>query len=67
MLMCSIFGCAQSLTKLPIIVKGIQCVEDVELAAQQGADAVVLSNHGGRSLDLYVLSLSCQALATKWC
>lgn len=39
----------QSLTKLPIIVKGIQNVEDVALAAKYGADAVILSNHGGRS------------------
>jgi L-lactate dehydrogenase (cytochrome) len=38
-------------TKLPIIIKGIQCVEDVELAAQHGAAGVILSNHGGRSLN----------------
>jgi L-lactate dehydrogenase (cytochrome) len=38
----------KSITKLPIIVKGIQDVEDVALAAKYGADAVVLSNHGGR-------------------
>ncbi|KAI9635394.1 L-mandelate dehydrogenase [Dioszegia hungarica] len=36
---------------LPIIVKGIGAWEDVVLAKQYGADAVVLSNHGGRQLD----------------
>jgi len=35
----------------PIVVKGIQCVADVVLAAERGVDAVCLSNHGGRQLD----------------
>lgn len=37
--------------KLPLYLKGIQTVEDVVLAVQYGADGVVLSNHGGRSLE----------------
>ncbi|GAA5951389.1 hypothetical protein JCM8115_005137 [Rhodotorula mucilaginosa] len=36
---------------VPIVVKGVGCVEDVELAAKYGADGVVLSTHGGRQLD----------------
>ncbi|KZS87403.1 FMN-dependent alpha-hydroxy acid dehydrogenase [Sistotremastrum niveocremeum HHB9708] len=40
-----------SITKLPIVVKGIQCVEDALLAAEAGVDGIVLSNHGGRQLD----------------
>lgn len=35
----------------PIIVKGIQTVEDAVLAADAGVEAVALSNHGGRQLD----------------
>ena len=35
----------------PIIVKGIQCVDDAVIAADLGVDAIVLSNHGGRQLD----------------
>ncbi|MBI3647869.1 MAG: alpha-hydroxy-acid oxidizing protein [Actinobacteria bacterium] len=35
----------------PIVVKGIQCVEDALLAAEAGVDAIALSNHGGRQLD----------------
>jgi L-lactate dehydrogenase (cytochrome) len=35
----------------PIVLKGVQRVEDAELAADAGVDAVALSNHGGRQLD----------------
>ncbi|KAL7419080.1 hypothetical protein Q5752_005916 [Cryptotrichosporon argae] len=38
-------------TNLPIIVKGIQSIEDVELCAQKGVQGVILSNHGGRACD----------------
>ena len=34
-----------------IIVKGIQDVEDAKLAVKSGADALIVSNHGGRQLD----------------
>ena len=34
-----------------LIVKGIQNLEDAKMAAKLGADAVLLSNHGGRQLD----------------
>lgn len=34
-----------------LVVKGIQNVEDAKLAVEAGADAVILSNHGGRQLD----------------
>ncbi len=35
----------------PIIIKGVQCVEDAQLAVEHGAGAIVVSNHGGRQLD----------------
>ncbi len=35
----------------PIVVKGIQTVEDAIIAADRGVDAIALSNHGGRQLD----------------
>ncbi|THH13281.1 hypothetical protein EW146_g6914 [Bondarzewia mesenterica] len=42
----------QSLTKIPLIIKGIQCVEDAEKAFDQyKVQGIVLSNHGGRELD----------------
>ncbi len=35
----------------PLVLKGIQTVEDAKLAADIGVEAVALSNHGGRQLD----------------
>lgn len=35
----------------PIVVKGIQSVEDARRVIDLGANAVILSNHGGRQLD----------------
>jgi len=35
----------------PLVVKGVLSTEDARLAADHGADAIVVSNHGGRQLD----------------
>ena len=34
-----------------LVVKGVQCLDDARLVVDAGADALVLSNHGGRQLD----------------
>ena len=39
------------MTDLPVIVKGIQHPDDAEIAIAAGADAIWVSNHGGRQLD----------------
>ena len=36
---------------MPIVLKGIQTSEDALLAMKAGVDAIIISNHGGRSLD----------------
>ena len=41
----------KSMTKLPIILKGIQCAEDAKKAVEYGVDAIWVSNHGARQLD----------------
>lgn len=41
----------RSITKMPIVLKGVQRVEDVLRAVEVGCAGVVLSNHGGRQLD----------------
>jgi 4-hydroxymandelate oxidase len=41
----------KSQTDLPIVAKGIMTGEDAELCAKAGADAIIVSNHGGRHLD----------------
>jgi len=40
-----------SLTKLPIVCKGILSPQDAEMAISAGASAIVVSNHGGRQFD----------------
>ncbi len=37
--------------KGPMVIKGILSVEDAQRAVDQGADGIVVSNHGGRQLD----------------
>lgn len=41
----------RSITKLPLLIKGIACKEDAILSVDHGADGIVVSNHGGRQLD----------------
>lgn len=41
----------RSMTKLPIVIKGILTREDTEKAVDSGASGVVVSNHGARQLD----------------
>jgi 4-hydroxymandelate oxidase len=41
----------RSLTKLPVLVKGLVRPDDARHAADAGAHGVVVSNHGGRQLD----------------
>jgi 4-hydroxymandelate oxidase len=44
-------------TKLPLILKGILHADDAERAIQVGADGIVVSNHGGRTLDTLPASI----------
>ncbi|THF67403.1 alpha-hydroxy-acid oxidizing protein [Pseudothauera nasutitermitis] len=41
----------RSATRLPLILKGILSVQDARRALEAGADGIVVSNHGGRTLD----------------
>src|SRR6202043_402370 len=41
----------QSLTTIPILLKGILTAEDALLALEHGAKGIIVSNHGGRQLD----------------
>jgi 4-hydroxymandelate oxidase len=41
----------RSITRLPLVLKGILNPADALRAAQEGANAVIVSNHGGRNLD----------------
>ena len=50
----------RSITRLPIVVKGILAPEDARLAIEHGVSGIGVSNHGGRQLDSAVTS--CDAL-----
>ena len=41
----------RSVSKLPVIIKGILAPEDARIAVEHGAGGVIVSNHGGRQLD----------------
>jgi len=41
----------KSITRLPLLLKGIACKEDALLSVKHGAEGIVVSNHGGRQLD----------------
>ncbi len=41
----------KKMTKMKLILKGIDTAEDARLAREHGADGVVVSNHGGRALE----------------
>ncbi|MBI1356829.1 MAG: alpha-hydroxy-acid oxidizing protein [Acidobacteria bacterium] len=47
----------RSRSKLPIVVKGVLDPMDAELAVENGAAAVVVSNHGARQLDSVMASI----------
>ncbi len=36
-------------TKMKIVLKGIETREDARLSRENGADAIIVSNHGGRA------------------
>ena len=40
-----------SITKLPIVLKGILTAEDAVLGVEHGASAILVSNHGARQVD----------------
>ena len=41
----------RKMVKGPLVIKGILEPEDARLAIEHGADAIIVSNHGGRSMD----------------
>ena len=41
----------RSLTRLPLLAKGIMTAEDARRAIAEGFDGIIVSNHGGRTLD----------------
>ncbi len=44
-------GWIKSAVNIPVVVKCVMAPEDAELVVKNGADGIVVSNHGGRQLD----------------
>jgi L-lactate dehydrogenase (cytochrome) len=44
-------------TSLPLVIKGVQHVDDAREAVRRGVDGIVVSNHGGRQVDGAIGSL----------
>ncbi len=49
----------RKLTKMKIVLKGIQTAEDAKLACEYGVDGLVVSNHGGRAEESGRASIDC--------
>lgn len=47
----------RSITKMPILLKGILTAEDALLAIDHGINGIIVSNHGGRQLDGAIASI----------
>ncbi|MGG5890258.1 alpha-hydroxy acid oxidase [Falsiroseomonas sp. HC035] len=48
----------RSLTRLPLLLKGIMSPADAQRAVAEGMDGIIVSNHGGRSLDTLPASIT---------
>jgi len=56
----------RSITRLPLLIKGILTAEDAALALDHGVSGIVVSNHGGRQLDGAVATIDAlPAIATR--
>jgi 4-hydroxymandelate oxidase len=47
----------RSITRLPVLIKGIVRADDAVRAIEHGAAAIIVSNHGGRQLDTAIPSI----------
>jgi L-lactate dehydrogenase (cytochrome) len=56
----------RSVTKLPLVLKGVQTAEDAVLAAERGLDGIVCSNHGGRQVWVHAVGVGPGAVESLW-
>ena len=49
----------RDVTKMKILIKGLESAPDAELAVANGADGIIVSNHGGRATDTGRGTLEC--------
>jgi 4-hydroxymandelate oxidase len=49
----------RDVTKMKILIKGLESAQDAQLAVANGADGIIVSNHGGRATDTGRGTLEC--------
>jgi 4-hydroxymandelate oxidase len=49
----------KEVTKMKVLIKGLESAEDAKLAVANGADGIIVSNHGGRATDTGRGTLEC--------
>jgi isopentenyl diphosphate isomerase/L-lactate dehydrogenase-like FMN-dependent dehydrogenase len=53
------FDRLKKLTRMKVLLKGIDSAEDAQLAVDHGADGIVVSNHGGRAAETLRATIDC--------
>jgi isopentenyl diphosphate isomerase/L-lactate dehydrogenase-like FMN-dependent dehydrogenase len=53
------FDRLKRLTRMKVMLKGIDTAEDAQLAVRQGVDGLVVSNHGGRAAETFRATIDC--------
>ena len=53
------FDRLKKLTRMKVMLKGIDSAEDAQLAVQHGVDGLIVSNHGGRALETLRPTIDC--------
>jgi isopentenyl diphosphate isomerase/L-lactate dehydrogenase-like FMN-dependent dehydrogenase len=52
-------GRLKKLTKMKVVLKGLDSAEDAKLAVEHGADGIIVSNHGGRAAETLRATIDC--------
>lgn len=53
------FDRLRALTRMKLVLKGLDTAEDAELALRHGADGIIVSNHGGRAAETLRATIDC--------
>lgn len=53
------FDRLKKLTRMKVMLKGVDSAEDAELAVQHGVDGIIVSNHGGRAAETLRATIDC--------
>ena len=54
-------GRLKGVTKMKVVIKGLESGEDAALAVENGADGIIISNHGGRATETGRGTIECVA------